>query len=330
MRIGINPQKLKDLELVDAYHHVLIPVHIPELEGYYLQSLDVLKLCLDSLLVSIHEKTIVTIINNGSCEEVVRYLRELKDSGRLYRVIDYVSNQGKVDPIISAMKGCRETLITVSDCDVLFMPGWQQAVEQIFRVFPRTGFVSPLPQPSLAYYCSQWSWYYGFTRNYIKRISLPDMDALIGFKKSIGVEALLNTLETNPFVLEKDGCIAILGAGHFCGTFSKYVIPFLSKESAGSKFWRVEEATLDKPVSKSGLLRLATTRGWVHHIGNIPEAWMYSLLIISQKNENQFFEQIKLKRGFLIRNFSFFIRVLGYKKILNVVFRLMVKINIVK
>lgn len=179
MREGINPQKLKDLELVDAYHHVLIPVHIPELEGYYLQSFEVLQLCLRSLLGTIHEKTIVTIINNGSCAKVTQYMRELKDAGQIYKLIDYSKNQGKVDPIIAAMQGCREELITVSDCDVLFTAGWQQAVEKVFRAFPRAGFVSPLPQPSLAYYHTQWSWYYGLSRNCIKRIPLPDADTLL-------------------------------------------------------------------------------------------------------------------------------------------------------
>lgn len=322
MRVGINPQKLLDLKLVDAYHHVIIPVHIPELKEYYLYALDSLKLCIDSLLRTIHEKTILSIINNGSCKEVIQYLRDLKDNGYIYSLIDYQINQGKVDPIVAVMKGCREPFITVSDCDVLFTEGWQIEVEKIFSIFPKVGFVSPLPQPSLAYYHTPWSWYYGLTRNCIKRIELPDIESLISFKKSIGVEAKLNAIERNPFVLEKDGCIAILGAGHFCGTFSKYVIPFLPDESAGPKFFGAVEAALDKSIAKSGLLRLATARGWVYHIGNIPENWMYSLSKIPQKSENQFFEQIKLKRGFSIRYLSFLSRLLSHKKLLTYIIKL--------
>ena len=71
MRIGNNPEKNSNKLEIDSYHRIIIPVYIPNLtEDYFKDGLKILKLCLGSLLHTIHAKTRVSLINNGCCEEV--------------------------------------------------------------------------------------------------------------------------------------------------------------------------------------------------------------------------------------------------------------------
>jgi hypothetical protein len=65
MRIGTNPEKKKNKIPIDSYHRVIIPVYIPHFNGYFKDSFNVLKLCLDSLLKTVHLKTRITIYNNN-------------------------------------------------------------------------------------------------------------------------------------------------------------------------------------------------------------------------------------------------------------------------
>ena len=96
MRIGDNPQRNLPIMATEFNHQVIIPVYIPNFEGYYSNSFEVLQLCLESLFISIHPKTFVTIVNNGSCEEVKIYLENLFISNKINELI-HTTNIGKLN-----------------------------------------------------------------------------------------------------------------------------------------------------------------------------------------------------------------------------------------
>ncbi len=77
MRVGHNPHKDKIQDASDYWHQVIIPVYIPNHEGYFKDSFAILKLCLQSLLSTVHTKTYISIVNNGSCDLIVDYLNSL-------------------------------------------------------------------------------------------------------------------------------------------------------------------------------------------------------------------------------------------------------------
>jgi hypothetical protein len=57
MRIGSNPEKTNNSIILDNYHRIVIPVYIPNFEGYFKDAFEIFKLCLDSLLdISILER----------------------------------------------------------------------------------------------------------------------------------------------------------------------------------------------------------------------------------------------------------------------------------
>ncbi len=270
--------KSQKLNIELFVHRVIIPVYIPNADGYYKNSFEVLKLSVESLLETIHSGTAVTIINNACSEEISAYLQMLLKDGRIDQLVINNQNKGKVDPVISIMKGVLEPLITVTDADVLFRNGWQEEVENIFFKIPNVGMVSPLPQPSLLRYYNLWSWYFGLTRNCFTKKANTDLDSIIKFRESISDDSKLSSTEEYPIGLVYNDVEVILGAGHFCATYSKAITKFMPSVSAGNLFADAEEFFLDKPVEDAGLLRLSTQKGAVYHIGNNTEPWMYEVL----------------------------------------------------
>ncbi len=81
MRIGYNPHKDKPQSASSYFHQIIIPVYIPNQEGYFKDGFEILKLCLHSLFKTIHDKHCVTIVNNGSCELIVDYLNDFIPAG---------------------------------------------------------------------------------------------------------------------------------------------------------------------------------------------------------------------------------------------------------
>ena len=73
----LNPEKENNTIKFDIYHRIIIPVYIPNFEGYFKDGLEIFKLCIQSLLMTVHEKTRITIYNNASHVVVENYINEL-------------------------------------------------------------------------------------------------------------------------------------------------------------------------------------------------------------------------------------------------------------
>ena len=144
MRIGMNPQKREKKIELQFKHRLIILVYVPEKEGYYKNIFEVFKLCLESAIATINDKCAITVVNNGSCKEVVDYINIKYQNKEIDALIHHNLNIGKMDAIIGAARGSREPIITLSDVDVLFKFGWQQEVEKNFKAFKNLGSISPM------------------------------------------------------------------------------------------------------------------------------------------------------------------------------------------
>jgi hypothetical protein len=277
MRIGLNTAKLATQLEGGGFHRVVIPVYIPHQEGYFARSLEVLGLCLESLRRTAGDLVSVTVVSNGSAPAVVDELQRRSREGQIDQLVLNVSNRGKVDAALAAARGSFEPLVTVTDCDVLFRAGWVGAVEGLFRAFPECGFVTPFPNPKLAWYHTSATVLGARARGELgfeKRV--PDCD-LDRFAVSIGQPDLFTAKDRGEqMVVRRGDALACVGGGHFVFSTRREV---LAAMPAGPSLQAIdgksEELWLDEPPDRAGFWRLSTPRAVAYHMGNVPEPWMY-------------------------------------------------------
>ena len=323
MRKGVNPEKYKKEELPQFLHRVIVPVYIPNLEeAYYKNQLPVFNAFLENLFLTIDLKvTAVTLIDNNCCLPIKELIKSYLDN--IDKYIVYSENKGKVLPVLEEARGVQEKFITITDADVLFYSGWEQAVFEIFNGHPKAGVVAPLPSPSLAFYENTSV----FTENYLfGRIGydkiVQDRDAEL-YLYGMGNSSLLNR-ENRPYswkekqyFLKKEPK-AIVGAGHFVATYKSAMFKGEAKFPVTKFKNGLEKEFIDELCDRRGWYRLSTVNTFAFHMGNnLEENQLYSQpkkdLLMSKK---LFKESLVYKKSFIpyrIRTILFKI----LKKMLN-------------
>jgi hypothetical protein len=261
-------------------HRVIIPVYIPNLEGYFARSLDVLKLHLESLRLTAGGKAGITIVSNDCAPEVLHELERQYREGWIDQLLLNRTNRGKVDAVVSVARGCFEPLITISDCDILFKPGWLEAIDQTFCDFPECGFASPFPNPVMSWRHTSATLLAGWARGELRSAKVVPDEDMDAFARSVGTPDFFKAKHRKAqIVLRRNGATAVVGAGHFVFTMRREALrgmplgPALTAISPES-----DERWLDLPPDRLGYWRLALPSGHVYHIGNTPEPWMYDEL----------------------------------------------------
>ncbi len=253
-------------------HRVVIPVHIPEKEGYFGQLDQILELCLDSLQLASEPGLRVTVIANACAPDVVTSLTHRAERGLVDQLIVYSDNRGKVDALLGVAPRCVEDIVTLSDGDVLFRRGWQAAVERVFHAFPEAGWVAPVTA-LLPRYETTATLAAGWVKNelrygpVVRRADLLEFAQSVGDPHRFGEEQLRQQLH-----VERGGEKALVGAGHFVASLRREAARRLALEptkrsvSGGS-----ELEGLDRPIDEAGFWRLSTTSSYALHMGNVPE-----------------------------------------------------------
>ncbi len=277
MREGSNPQKTERKIELTCHHRVIVVVFIPELSGYYKNSLEVFKLCLNSLIVANNKSYSVTVVNNGSCKEVSEFLNYNLENEDIDTLISHNQNIGKIDALIGAARGAREELITVTDADILFSSSWNIKVEEVFNKIPNVGSVSPISfRHGLFYGTSSVLKEVLHNRVKFKLIEIPDnFENQNKYLQSINWGSERDNKIKWP-VIEKNNFKAIIGSGHQILTirrniFLKYtpIVQSLTLVGGDSEYKYIDEA-----IDKSGLMRLSTFHNYAYHMGNVIEEWM--------------------------------------------------------
>jgi hypothetical protein len=274
MRIGFNPHKDQPQEPSAYLHQVIIPVYIPNQEGYFKDSFRIFQLCLESLFSTIHNKTFVTIVNNGSGDFVKNYLDELLLEGRIQELI-HTQNIGKLNAILKGLAGNDIELVTISDADVLFLPRWQKETAKVFKHIPKAGVVGIVPQfKTYEASCGNVLFDNFFNKN-LKFIPVKNPNDLICFYDSIGWTWEYNQdyLKYNLGLEVNNDLTVLVGSGHFVATYKKDVFEEIITY-LGYKLGGTSEGYLDKAPLKKGYWRLTTYDNYACHMGNVFEDWM--------------------------------------------------------
>ncbi|NHM06414.1 glycosyltransferase family 2 protein [Flavobacterium sp. CYK-4] len=274
MRVGYNPHKDQPQEASAYLHQVVIPVFIPHQQGYFKDSFKIFKLCLESLFATCHERTFITIVNNGSESAIVDYLDGLLKAGKIHELI-HTQNIGKLNAILKGVVGNDIELVTISDSDVLFLSDWQVETNRVFAAFPKVGVVGIVPQYRTFLSFSYNLLFDQFRSSKLKFIPVKNPQALKMFYKSLGWDDNANPdyLKFSLGYEADNGLLAYVGSGHFVATYKKQIFDQVTSY-IGFKMGGDSETYLDEIPLKKDYWRLTTYDNHAYHMGNVYEDWM--------------------------------------------------------
>ncbi len=277
MRVGANPSNRVRLDGEKAFHRVIIPVYIPNAEGYFQNAMEVFRLCLFSLHRTSYTRLLVAVVANGCSDDVADELRSLQKEGWIDELTIVKEGIGKINSVLRALRTAEEPFITITDADVLFDVGWEQAVMGVFRSFPLAGAVCPVPVFRKNFDLTGNIWLRYLFSNKLKYEKVLEPEGMTAFAKSLGWLYLLDRYKDIVATLTApDGKKALLGCSHFVATYRREVFEKLPRTNSEFRIRGNSELLYtDLPVIKRGGYRLTTTRNHAFHMGNEPEPWMY-------------------------------------------------------
>lgn len=297
MRVGFNPHKDKKKEPNDFFHQVVIPVYIPNQEGYFRDSFAVLQYCLNSLFLTSNSKTYFSIIDNSSCTEVRNYLDKLFQEKKIHEII-HTTAIGKINAILKGIVGHNFPLVTISDADVLFLNNWQSETYNVFNAFPKAGVVSTTPNSRMVKHYTSSIFIDTLFSNKVQFNEVENPIAMQSFAESIGNLTFFKKIHLEKYLTIKspNNMKAVIGAGHFVATYrGDNFNKIKSKYSEYSLGGDSVEIMLDKSAIENDLWRLSTTNNYTYHLGNTKEDWMEKVFNSIQNETNLDFQVPELK-----------------------------------
>jgi hypothetical protein len=274
MRIGQNPAKsIKQVPQPQAVTVALVS-YIPFLDGYYAQSLEVLKTCLGSLWENTTTPYDLLVFDNASCAEVRAYLMEAHSQGRIQYLVLSDKNVGKGGAWNFIFQAAPGETIAYADSDVLFRPGWLERSLEILVAFPQAGMVTarPMRTPE-AFYTSTLEWAQEQPGVRVERGNFLPWPVYLEHVLSLGTseeQAREWYASRQDVRLTRDEVSAHVSAAHFQFTAPKSAllrfVPFEMERPMG------QVRSLDEQMNAAGYLRLTTCEPLVKHLGNRLEA----------------------------------------------------------
>lgn len=316
MRKGANISKDVLLNPSVSSHRVIIPLYIPNEEDYYKESYQIFEFCLFSVIKTSATQLKISVISNNSCDSVNDKLYELQKKGCIDELIIEKEAVGKINSILKALRTAEERLITITDADVLFCNGWEEAVIEVFDAFPKAGAVCPVPvfRKQLHLTSNIW-WHYLFSSK-LSFSAVKNPEAMERFAQSLGWFSLEDRFKDVICTLKgKNNTLAVLGCSHFVATYKREVFEQLPRSNSKYKLGGDSEFLYtDEPVLKVGGYRLATYDNYAYHMGNHVEPWMqkvYETITEINSKKEIAFSFMKLKKSM----WSYFFTERIFKKI---------------
>ncbi len=279
MRLGQNPAKEIDYVATPRRVTVAVITYIPFLSGYYAQSLEVLKVCLGSIVAHTSQPFDLMVFDNASCTETVEYLLQLKQKNLIQYLILADKNYGKVGAWNIIFNAAPGEFIAYSDSDVYFYPGWLERHLEVFTAFPEAGTVTGLPRRGRrTFYTRTIDQIHGLKDAIVEEGRFIPDDWIIDHARTLGkMETIQQDLALNDYRIMRGGVTAFATATHFQFMVRSEVVrrylPFPSERPMGDSV-----AHFDRAINNDCLLRLATSDRVVRHIGNtLDEEFINSL-----------------------------------------------------
>ena len=272
-RIGMNPARNRISDYQPARVTVAVLVYIPYLAGYFQHRLNVLKLCLESIINHTEIPYDLLVFDNGSCAEAKTYLRSLLETGLIQYLLTSSQNVGKIGAFKIMFMAAPGEVIAYSDDDIFYYPGWLSAHLELLDSFPKVGMVSGCAVRTLFDHGIQSNLELARRDPEVRLIrgqNIPEQREM-DWAESYGrdVEAHRKSLsEMEDIQIEHKGMRAYAVANHNQFVTPKAVINrFIPDEWSGRLMGQMNE--LDVAVDEGGHLRLSTLKQTTRHMGNM-------------------------------------------------------------
>lgn len=141
-RIGYNPSRGQTLDFEPARTTVAVLVYAPHQAGYFQNRLDVTRMTIESILANTKEPFDLLVFDNGSCPEMVTYLKLLQADGKIDYLILSKRNIGKLNALKIIFNSAPGEIVAYTDDDVFHLPGWLGEHLKIIDTFPKVGAVT--------------------------------------------------------------------------------------------------------------------------------------------------------------------------------------------
>jgi glycosyltransferase involved in cell wall biosynthesis len=272
MRKGQNPAKMGLKAYLPKPLGVVLLSYIPSQDGYFAQSLEVLRYQIASLHATSPEFDLL-VFDNGSCPEVQTELLRWQKSGHISFLFLSQKNHGKSGALNWCLASMPNEWICYADGDILFRPGWWEKGLEIMQTFPRAGLVTAQPcLYDVLKGTGQALHSLAGGPNYEIVHTLPDENSVREYGRGIGLrpEQVLGIMQ-NPIPVLKDipsGVSAVMGASHMQflvrQEVARQIVPLQAEYALSTQ----EDTAFNRRVDTLGFLHLSTFEPHIFHMGN--------------------------------------------------------------